>query len=77
MSDQIMPPQAVVEEAWQVWSCGLDAWSDYLARLATGVGPFAAWEAGAQLMVDGLEIFSRAAAARLAGSVATPLLNDA
>ena len=60
------------------WACAWGVWGDYVSRLASCSSPLAAFDAGAQLMTDSLEICSRAAAARLRdGGVRTPLLNDA
>lgn len=48
----------------------------YWRRVATCATPLELYDAGAQLMTDGLEIYSRAAAARLKG-LGAPLLADA
>ena len=64
--------------AFGAWACAWRAWGDYLSRLASCSSPLAAFDAGAQLVTDGLNICSVAAAARLRdGGVRTPLLNDA
>lgn len=69
---------ALARESLGAWTCACTAWTDYLSRLATSADPLAVMDAGTRLMADGLEICTRAAAARLAaGGVKTPLLNDA
>lgn len=65
-----------IEEALSAWTCACDAWTAYWRRVATCASPLELYDAGAQLMTDGLEIYSRAAAARLKG-LAAPLLADA
>jgi hypothetical protein len=65
----------IAQEALAAYACAGAAWSDYLGRLAAATDPFAVADAGARLMIDGLDIWSRAAARRLQG--AAPLLSDA
>lgn len=70
--------EAAAKELVETWACACGAWTDYLSRLATAVGPAAVLEAGAQLMADSLDVCGRAAAVRLqSGGVRAPLLNDA
>jgi hypothetical protein len=66
------------QEACGAWACGLETWTAYMQRLSAADSPAAVYAAGAQFMTDNLEIFSRAAGARLLiGGLPAPLLNDA
>jgi hypothetical protein len=69
----------VAAEVAGAWACAIDAWGDYVRRLAVSQSPLAVFEAGARLMTDSLEVCSRAAGARLrvGGALRAPLLNDA
>jgi len=65
-------------ELVEAWACAFGVWGDYVRRLAASRTPLAVLEAGAHLMVDSADIWSRAAGARLRdGGVDAPLLNDA
>lgn len=67
-----------LSEALDAWTGACTAWTDYLMRLTTAVGPQAVMEANAQLLSDGLQVCSRAAAAHLrVAGVKNPLLTDA
>jgi hypothetical protein len=70
-------PAFFSETSW-AWASVTQAWLDYVGRLATSASPFAAFDAGQQLMSDSFDIAGRAAAARLhAGHVFAPLLVEA
>jgi len=69
---------AVTQEMFGAWTSACNAWGDYLSRLAAAPDPLGAFDAGAQLLAESVQIFSRATAARLRdGGLSTPLLNDA
>ncbi|MFZ5718207.1 MAG: hypothetical protein ACOY5Y_01935 [Pseudomonadota bacterium] len=69
---------ALVEEALDLWACGIAVWGDYVARMAGAITPAAWLDANTRLVTNGLEVCTRATALRLRhAGLAQPLLNDA
>jgi hypothetical protein len=69
---------APAQGALCLFDCACDAWADYVQAITSAANPVAVMEANTRLVLDSLELCSRATGSYLVRrGVDTPLLNDA